>query len=158
MNEPIPATKSIVRRVYRSPVLWVFFATLTVLVIHPIPECSDCEFPHPWGRNDDAYHHAGNILTVWFVTATITAGFCSVRNTGLCPSQALSPGDNPTARGRCSVVRLEQRRPRNCDLSWVMGAGGFCSGCDWGMVSHPIEGAPLKRGTESGKERSCQLL
>jgi hypothetical protein len=38
-------------------VLWVFLVTLAVLAIHPIPECFDCEFPNPWGRDDHAYYH-----------------------------------------------------------------------------------------------------
>jgi hypothetical protein len=79
MDEPIPARRPIGYRLYRSPVPWVFLVTLTVLAIHPIPECIDCESPRPWGRDDLAYLHASALLDVWFVVATITAGFCSIR-------------------------------------------------------------------------------
>jgi len=66
-------------------VLWVFLVTLVVLATHPIPECIDCEFPRPWGRDDVAYYYASDILSVWFVVATITAGFLSVRKYWLVP-------------------------------------------------------------------------
>ena len=85
MNEPLPKPRFVGQRLYRSPVLWVFLVTLVVLAIHPIPECIDCEFPHPWGRDDVTYHHAADILSVWFVVATITAGFCSIRKYWLVP-------------------------------------------------------------------------
>ena len=85
MNEPLPKPRPVRQRLYRSPVLWVFVVTLVVLAIHPIPECIDCEFPHPWGRDDVAYHHAADILSVWFMVATITAGFFSIRKYWLVP-------------------------------------------------------------------------
>jgi hypothetical protein len=85
MVEPIPAQRSIGYRPFRSPVLWVFLVTLTVLAIHPIPECIDCEGPYPWSRDDLSYLHASAILDVWFVVATITAGFCSIRKYWLVP-------------------------------------------------------------------------
>jgi hypothetical protein len=59
--------------------------TLLVLAIHPIPECIDCEFPRPWGRADLAYLHTSAILDVWFVVASITAGYCSARRYWLVP-------------------------------------------------------------------------
>ena len=70
---------------YKSPVLWVFVATLAVLAIHPIPECIACEYARPWGRNDAAYAHASVILNVWLVVASLTAGFCSLRKYWLVP-------------------------------------------------------------------------
>ena len=79
MAENIPVPRPIAYKLYRSPVLWVFLVTITVLAIHPIPECFDCEFPNPWGRDDLAYHRAVAILDGWFVLASITAGFCSIR-------------------------------------------------------------------------------
>src|SRR5215831_6599223 len=85
MTDPLPKPRSIYQMLYRSPVLWVFVVTLVLLAIHPIPECIDCEFPHPWGRDDVAYRHAADILNVWFVVATITAGFFSVRKYWLVP-------------------------------------------------------------------------
>lgn len=85
MSEPLPRPRSVGQRLYRSPVLWVFLVTLVVLAIHPIPECIDCEFPRPWGRDDVVYRHAADVLTVWFVVATITAGFFSVRKYWLVP-------------------------------------------------------------------------
>jgi len=66
-------------KVYRSPVLWVFLVTVAVLAIDPIPECFECESPNPWGRDDFAYHRAVVILDCWFVLASITAGFYSIR-------------------------------------------------------------------------------
>jgi hypothetical protein len=85
MVEPISAQRPIGYSLYRSPALWVFLVTFTVLAMHPIPECIDCEFPRPWGRDDLAYLHASAILDVWFVLASITAGFCSVRKHWLVP-------------------------------------------------------------------------
>jgi hypothetical protein len=85
MVEPISAQRPIGYRLYRSPALWVFLVTCTVLTIHPIPECIDCEGPRPWGRDDLAYLHASAILDVWFVVASITAGFCSIRKYWLVP-------------------------------------------------------------------------
>jgi len=70
---------------YRNPVLWVFLVTLVVLAIHPIPECVDCEFPRPWGRDDVVYQRDAAILSLWFVVATITAGFFSIRKYWLVP-------------------------------------------------------------------------
>lgn len=85
MNPPPPVQTSVTRRLYKSPVLWVFVATLAVLAIHPIPECIACEHPHPWGRNDVAYHHAAAVLDIWFVVASIAAGFGSARKYWLVP-------------------------------------------------------------------------
>jgi hypothetical protein len=34
---------------------------------------------NPWGPDDLAYHRAVAILDGWFVLASITAGFCSIR-------------------------------------------------------------------------------
>jgi|CZKD01.1.fsa_nt_gi hypothetical protein len=85
MVEPISAQRAIGYSLYRSPALWVFLVTFTVLAIHPIPECIDCEFPRPWGRDDLAYLHVSGILDVWFVVASITAGFCSIRKYWLVP-------------------------------------------------------------------------
>jgi hypothetical protein len=85
MDDPLPKPRSVRQKLYRSPVLWVFLVTLIVLAVHPIPECIDCEFPRPWGRDDVAYHHAANILSVWFVVATITAGAFSIRKYWLVP-------------------------------------------------------------------------
>jgi hypothetical protein len=86
MAETIPAPRPTLYKVFRSPVLWVFVVTLVVLAIHPLPECFDCQFPRPWGRDDVAYHHSVILLDVWFVLASITAGFCSVRKYWLVPS------------------------------------------------------------------------
>jgi hypothetical protein len=66
-------------------VLWIFLLTLVILAIHPLPECFDCESPRPWGRDDTAYHHGVAILEAWFILASITAGFCSVRKYWLVP-------------------------------------------------------------------------
>jgi hypothetical protein len=85
MNELLPKPRSVGQSLYRSPLLWVFLVTLVILAIHPIPECIDCEFPRPWGRDDVAYHHAADILSVWFVVTTITAGACSIRKYWLVP-------------------------------------------------------------------------
>jgi hypothetical protein len=85
MVEPVPAQSSISRKLYTSPVLWVFVLTISVLAVHPIPECIACEGPRPWGRDDVAYLHASAILYVWFLVASITAGFCSVRKYWLVP-------------------------------------------------------------------------
>jgi hypothetical protein len=66
-------------------VLWVFVLTLTVLAIHPVPECIACEGSRPWGRDDIAYLHASVALDVWFLAVSIAAGFCSVRKYWLVP-------------------------------------------------------------------------
>ncbi len=79
MDELLPKPRSIGQKLYRNPVLWIFLVTIAVLAIRPIPECFDCEFPKPWGRDDLAYHRAVAILDGWFVLASITAGFCSIR-------------------------------------------------------------------------------
>ena len=65
--------------------LWVFVATFAVLVIHPVPECFNCEFPNPWGRDDAAYRVAVNILDAWLVGASAVAGFVSIRRNWLVP-------------------------------------------------------------------------
>ena len=52
------------RRLYKSPVLWAFAATLTVLAMLPIPECVACEAPRPGGRDVVAYLHASS-KTQW---------------------------------------------------------------------------------------------
>jgi hypothetical protein len=85
MSELPAAPKSVGQRLFRNPVLWVFLVTLVALALHPIPECVDCEFPRPWGRNDIAYQHASEILTIWFVVATTIAGFFSIRKYWLVP-------------------------------------------------------------------------
>jgi len=67
------------KKFFQSPVLWVFVVTLVVLAIHPIPECVACESPGAWGRNEAAYTRASGVFDAWFILASVTAGFCSVR-------------------------------------------------------------------------------
>lgn len=128
MAEPIPAPRRLVYKLFRNPALWVFVVTLAILAIHPIPECVDCEFPHPWGRDDLAYHHASAILDVWFVVASITAGFYSVRRYWLVPvSIALAHSTVERCR---AVVAVVQRRasdfaPRIC--CWRGRPDGGCN-------------------------------
>jgi hypothetical protein len=66
-------------KIYKSPLLWVFIATLAALAIHPIPECVDCEYTHPWGRSDATYVYASRIFDTWLIVASFTAGVCSLR-------------------------------------------------------------------------------
>jgi hypothetical protein len=53
--------------------------TLAVLAIHPSPECFDCEYSRQWGRDDAAFLRSAHVLDVWFLLASIVAGFYSVR-------------------------------------------------------------------------------
>jgi hypothetical protein len=66
-------------KVYKSPVFWVFVVTFAVLALRPVPECVDCEFANPWGRNDATYIYASRIFDAWLMVASFTAGFCSLR-------------------------------------------------------------------------------
>jgi hypothetical protein len=73
------------KKYFENPALWIFLISFIVLLIRPIPECIDCEGPNPWGRNDAFYYRASAILSVWFVIASITAGFYSARKYWMVP-------------------------------------------------------------------------
>lgn len=76
---------SLIVRIIKNPVLWIFVATFVFLAKHPIPDCVACEFPNPWGRDDMAYAHYSTILEIWFIAASFTAGLCSLRKYWLVP-------------------------------------------------------------------------
>ena len=59
--------------------------TFIALAIHPIPECIECEYARPWGRNDATYAQASTLLAAWLIIASFVAGFWSVKRNWLVP-------------------------------------------------------------------------
>ena len=59
--------------------------TLIFLVIHPIPECVDCEYSNPWGRNDAVYLRDSHLLDLWLILASFYAALNSLKRSWLVP-------------------------------------------------------------------------
>lgn len=86
MNQAIEmGPKAIVRILVVSPAFWVFVLTFTVLAIHPVPECVDCEYPNPWGRSDVAYGFGAGVLAAWLIVVSFAAGVWGPRRNWLVP-------------------------------------------------------------------------
>jgi hypothetical protein len=82
-------SNSFVWKLVTSVPLWVFLLTFIVLAIHPIPECVDCEYPHPWGRNEVAFARDSILIAVWLVIASFLAGFWGLKGKWLIPASIL---------------------------------------------------------------------
>jgi hypothetical protein len=73
------------RLLRQSAAILIGVLTLIVLTIHPIPECVDCEYPNPWGRNDAVYLRDSNLLDLWLILASFYAGLSSLKRSWLVP-------------------------------------------------------------------------
>jgi hypothetical protein len=67
------------RLLRQNAAILIAVLTLIVLTIHPIPECVDCEFPTPWGRNDVVYDRDSNLLALWLILASFLASLCTFK-------------------------------------------------------------------------------
>jgi hypothetical protein len=45
------------------------------LILFPLADCFDCDYPHPWGRNDAAYATRSMEFVCWLAGASLLAGF-----------------------------------------------------------------------------------
>lgn len=116
-------------KIYKSPVFWVFVATFAALAIRPVPECIDCEFTHPWGRNDAIYVHASGVLDAWLIVASFIAGVCSLRRYWAVPIViVLAHLATQPIGGVALWSLLSNEGPVIVMLGTVVGAGALLAG------------------------------
>lgn len=60
--------------VRRHLVLVLICISLCVLILFPLADCLDCDYPNPWGRNDAAYATRAMLFDFWLVGASLLAG------------------------------------------------------------------------------------
>jgi hypothetical protein len=60
-------------------VLVLILVTLCALVLFPIADCFDCQFPSPWGRNDAIYEIRSIVFDCWLFGASFLLGVLKKR-------------------------------------------------------------------------------
>jgi hypothetical protein len=59
----------------RHLVLVLIAISLCALIMFPLADCFDCDYPHPWGRNDAAYAIRSIVFDYWLAGASVLAAF-----------------------------------------------------------------------------------
>ncbi len=57
----------------------IVLLTVLVLILFPRADCFDCDFPHPWGRDDAAYALRSEIFLAWLAGTSFFFGLYRVR-------------------------------------------------------------------------------
>jgi hypothetical protein len=66
-------------------VLVLIAISFCALILFPLADCFDCDYPHPWGRNDAAYAIRSMAFDCWLVGGSLLAGFSRRRFAWLVP-------------------------------------------------------------------------
>ena len=117
------------RYLRRHLVLVLIAISFCGLVLFPLANCFDCEGPHPWGRNDEAYATRSMVFDYWLAGASLVAGLSRRRFGWMVPIAIVSIAcaTEPLA-GVALWSLLNNEGPVMLIFDGSLGLGSFCAG------------------------------